>query len=511
MRELFAADPERFDRFHVEFDGLLYDYSKQRVTQHALNLLLVHAEKRQLREAIGHMFAGDPLNFTEQRSAWHVALRAGDQAPAVVHSVLERMAPIVDALRCGTWRGSTGKPITHVVNLGIGGSDLGPRLVVQALANRHSPIHVDFIAGLDPAEFNGVLANADAEQTLFIISSKSFGTTETLTNARAAMDWLRQALGNDSNLAPHLLAVTNRPKAALALGIPAEQCLPLPEWVGGRFSLWSAVGLPIACAIGMEGFTQLLAGANSVDRHFANAPLAQNIPVLMGLFGWWNVFALRATTHAILPYSYRLRELTAHLQQLEMESNGKSVDRAGKKVDYLTAPVMWGGAEPMGQHAFHQLLYQGTRTTPLDFILIAGGDDPRQCTLFENGLAQSAALMMGKTLDEAHAELLSTGHSAEEAKRLAPHLVCRGNQPSSTLLLPDLTPYSVGQLLALYEHKVYVQGVLWNINSFDQYGVEFGKQMANKLADQHDRPTDPSLDGSTCGLLRARRRMRGES
>jgi glucose-6-phosphate isomerase len=432
-----------------------------------------------------------------------VALRAGDEAPAQVQTTLERMADMVDALRQGRWHGATGKPIRHVINLGIGGSDLGPHLAVQALAPADAPLQVDFVAGLDAAEMQRAFDRADPESTLFVVSSKSFTTIETLSNARSALAWLRSGLGEAVDLAPHLVAVTNRPKAAQAAGISAANTLPLPEWVGGRFSLWSAVGFPLACAIGMDGFRRLLTGARCADRHFFEAPFEANIPVLMALLGLWNTRWLGAASHAVLPYSYRLRELATYLQQLDMESNGKSVTAEGAPVDGDTAPILWGGAEPMGQHAFHQMLYQGTRCVPMDVIVIAGGSE-RERALFDNALAQSAALMHGKTLAEARDELAARGLANDEVKRLAPHLVCHGNQPSSTFLLPELNPYRLGQVLALYEHKVFTQGWLWGINSFDQFGVEFGKQMARAIVGGDDAAV---LDASTRGLLRARERL----
>lgn len=502
-RALFAGDPQRFDRFHLDLDGLLFDYSKQRVVAQTVELLCALARARDLAKGLAGMRAGDELNVTERRAAWHVALRAGEDAPAQVQATLERMGNMVDALRQGRWPGATGKPIRHVINLGIGGSDLGPHLAVQALAPADAPLQVDFVAGLDAAEMQHVFNRADPASTLFVVSSKSFTTVETLANARSALAWLRAGLGEDAPLAQHLVAVTNKPKAAQALGIPAAHTLPLPEWVGGRFSLWSAVGFPLACAIGMDGFRQLLAGARRVDRHFYEAPFDANVPVLMALLGLWNTRWLGAATHAVLPYSYRLRELATYLQQLDMESNGKSVAVDGSAVEGDTAPILWGGAEPMGQHAFHQLLYQGTRCVPMDVIVIAGGGE-RERALFDNALAQSAALMLGKTLAEARDELAARGLPDDEVARLAPHLVCHGDQPSSTLLLPELSPYRLGQLLALYEHKVFAQGWLWGINSFDQFGVEFGKQMARTIAGSDD---NAALDASTRGLLRARERL----
>lgn len=513
LTALFATDTQRFAHQSRRLDDLIFDFSKQRVDTVAIDLLLAFARMRRLPEGIAALAGGEMLNFTEGRAAQHMALRSLDPAMVGGQDVLpevaatrERMRSLVAALRDGVMRGATGQPIRHVVNIGIGGSDLGPRMAARALGPLgRGNFRVSFVANLDPDELGSVLADAAAAETLFIVASKTFTTQETLANAEAARVWLRDWMGSSVDLAPHFIAVSNNVAAARAFGVSGERCLSLPEWVGGRYSMWSAIGLPIACAIGWEAFEEMLAGARAADRHFTTTPLVDNIPVLMGLLGLWNVNFLGCTSHAVLPYCQRLADLPSYLQQLEMESNGKRVDRDGRLVPCATAPVLWGGAGTVGQHAYHQLLYQGTATIPIDFIVPVGDDVPAQRMLVENALAQSAALMLGRDEPQSRAQLAAAGKSAEEIDRLAPHLVCPGNQPSSTLLFPRLTPHAFGRLVALYEHKTFVQGWLWGINSFDQYGVELGKQMARALSGASGG-TPP--DGSTAGLLESIGRIR---
>ncbi len=505
QNRLFAEDPQRFDRLCFRCDAWLADFSKQRLTTETLDLLLRFAAARNLTGFMQRMAAGEAVNVSEQRAARHIALRAREVCTVADQNVFPeisatraRLRTLSEAIRTGAWRGAGGQPVTAIVNLGIGGSDLGPRMVTQALAANALPaLQIRFVANLDPAEFTDAVRGLDPARTLFIVSSKSFTTQETLANARAARAWLGGA-----DPARHFIAISNNLAAAQGFGIPAENCLAIPEWVGGRFSLWSAIGLPIACAIGMEAFEALLAGAREMDTHFLTAPLRENLPVLMALVGLWNINFLGAQTLAILPYAHRLGLLPAYLQQLEMESNGKCVTRAGETLDYDTAPIVWGMAGTIGQHAFHQFFYQGSHLTPIDFIVPVGGDDPAQQALVAHALAQSAALMQGKTREAAHAQLIAAGSSPAAAKRLASHLACPGGQPSTTLLLPALTPRTLGGLLALYEHKVAVQGHLWDINSFDQWGVEQGKQMAHRILSQTSATT-PDLDASTAGLLKA--------
>jgi glucose-6-phosphate isomerase len=513
LTELFAADTQRFERFSLRLGELLFDFSKQRITTETLDLLLRLADARQLRAGLTRMAAGEEINFTEKRAALHIALRAdrpyhvdGKEVTAEVRATRERVGKLCDDIRKHRLLGARGKPIRRVVNLGIGGSDLGPRMAARALADyAGSNVRVDFVANVDPRELDDVLRGADPDETLFILSSKSFSTIETLSNAEAAKAWLVAALGSTEAVQTHFVAVSNNVAAAQKFGIAAQRCFALPEWVGGRYSMWSAIGLPLACAVGMERFEELLAGAREMDDHFLTAPWRENMPVIMALLGIWNIDFLGAGSLAVLPYAHALADLPAYLQQLEMESNGKRVHGDGSPVDCATAPILWGGAGTVGQHAYHQLLYQGTRIVPADFIVVVGENHPQQHTLVANALAQSAALMRGKTEAAALAELLARGVADAEAKRLAPHMACPGNQPSSTVLMPQLTPHTLGQLIALYEHKVFVQGWIWGINSFDQYGVELGKQMARAVA-AGDGQSD--LDGSTAGLMRTIGEMR---
>jgi glucose-6-phosphate isomerase len=510
LNELFAADPQRFARLSLHCGELLADFSKQRLTVETFDLLVRLAEARDLAGFLRRMCAGEAINATENRAALHIALRAersyrvgGKDVLPEVLATHARMRELSEAVRSGAWRGSGGAPVEAVVNLGIGGSDLGPRMAVQALGAYADPnLKVRFVANIDPAEFADTVRDLDPARTLFIVSSKTFTTQETLANARAARAWLGNA-----DPARHFLAVSSNLAAAQAFGIPAENCLSMPEWVGGRFSMWSAIGLPLACAIGMDAFEDLLAGAREMDEHFLAAPFAENLPVLMALVGLWNIDFLGAESLAVIPYAHRLGLLPAYLQQLEMESNGKRVTLDGTGVGCATAPILWGMAGSVGQHAFHQLFYQGTRLTPIDFVVPVGDANPEQEALVANALAQSAAVMKGKTSEEARRQLHASGKTAAEADRLAPHLACPGNQPSTTLLMSRLAPRTLGSLVALYEHKVAVQGCLWGINSFDQWGVEHGKQMAREILPKM-LSGEGEFDASTAGLLSAIRAWR---
>lgn len=507
LTALFAQDPQRFEHFSLSLSDLLFDFSKQRITRQTLDRLLELARVRGLAEGIRRMANGEHINNTEDRAVLHMALRGpgpwqvdGKDVTIDVAKTLQRMYTLVDALRSGAMKGATGLPMRRLVNIGIGGSDLGPRMAARALADANSPLAVDFVANVDPAELDAVLARANPAETFFVVSSKTFTTVETLSNAAAARTWLASHLGADA-VPRHFAAVSNNVAAASAFGIEATRIFPMADWVGGRYSMWSAIGLPLAAAIGSAGFAELLAGAAEMDTHFRTAPLAENLPVIMGLLGIWNTDFLGAESLAVLPYAHALADLPAYLQQLEMESNGKRVTRDGAPVGVATSPVLWGGTGTVGQHAFHQLLYQGTRTIPADFIVVAGQDRPAQRVLVDNALAQSAALMAGKTLDTARNELRNKGMNEVEVEKLAPHMVSPGNQPSSTLLLPALTPRALGRLVALFEHKVFVQGWIWGINSFDQYGVELGKQMARNIEAMRNAPE--ALDASTRGLMAA--------
>lgn len=498
------AEHDRFARLSRRLGDMLIDFSRQRMGEDTLALLLDLARARGLADAIAAMARGEAINTTEQRAALHIALRAaadddyqvgGRKVMPGVQATRERVAAFARALADGQIRGATGEPIRRVVNLGIGGSDLGPRMAVKALAEEGAPqVAVSFVSSPDPLDLAIALEGATAADTLFIVSSKSFSTAETLANARAAREWLTARLPAGSSWQNHFAAITNQLDAAGQFGIRAERCFPIPEWVGGRYSLWSAIGLPLVAAYGPERFEALLSGAREMDQHFLTAPFDQNLPVLMALIGLWNVDFLNIGTLGVLPYRHALRHLPAYLQQLEMESNGKQVTHGGAPVGAATAPVLWGCAGPLGQHAFHQLFFQGTQTVALDFVLPVDGSDPAHELLVTQALAQGASLARGKTIAEAHAELQAKGMRPAEAARLAPHVACVGNIPSTTLMLPGLSPRTLGQLLALYEHKVFVQGVLWGINSFDQFGVEYGKLMAREIAGGE------ASDSSTAGL-----------
>ena len=499
LAALFASDPARAKRFAIEAGGVLLDYSKHRVDMETMRLLAALAAQAQLAQWIARMFAGDPINNTESRPALHVALRAGDPVfPAgrdvmtEVRATRERLRRFVGEAHGGALKGATGRPITDVVNIGIGGSDLGPRMLTRALRRFHgSGPRLHFVSNIDPADLDSVLAGLATETTLFIVASKTFTTAETLENARRARAWLEAGLGEAADLSRHFAAATANVAGAAALGVAPERVFPLWDWVGGRYSVWSAVGLPVALSVGMNAYDELLEGARSMDAHFRAAPAERNIPVVMALLEVWYVNFFGAQTRAVIPYSEDLRDLPAYLQQLEMESNGKRIDRDGNEVDYDTAPVVWGASGTPSQHSFHQLLHQGTRLVPVDFVVAREpGPSAAQTALAANALAQSAALAFGYPVPD------------------APHKTLPGNRPSSTLVLDRLGPRELGELIAIYEHKVFVEGVIWNLNSFDQWGVERGKTLARTLAPHllaRGNPAD--LDTSTLELL-ARLRKR---
>jgi len=488
LRSLFADDADRATRMSLEACGIFFDFSKQRLDDAVLSDLLKLAVACGVRARTADMFAGRPVNESEARAVLHVALRANADSPDAlpeVRSALAGMTRFADSIRRRTWLGHGGRPIRDVVHIGVGGSDLGPRLLCDALgdAGDDAP-RLHFVSNADATDMAGVLRRLSADSTLFIIASKSFTTFETISNAYIARDWYRTRGVPEDRLERHFVAVTSAVDEAVRFGVAPAQVFPLWDWVGGRYSLWSAVSLSIALRFGMRRFQELLAGARAMDEHFATATHEQNIPVLLALAGIWNANFLGSRSLAIVPYDQRLALLPAHLQQLEMESNGKSVSRSGASIPWHTAPALWGQVGTNAQHAFFQWLHQGTDPTPVDFIAVI---EPRQGNagnrqaLLANCLAQSAALMLGKPLDEARAELVSGDISATDALRLAPHLVFPGDRPSSTLLLSQLDAPSLGALLAMYEHKVFVQGVLWDINSFDQWGVEWGKQLAREI------------------------------
>jgi glucose-6-phosphate isomerase len=506
LRDLFAADPARFDNFSLRHGKLLLDFSKQRITGETLRLLRALAEARELDAWKEKLQRGEAINHTEHRAVRHMDLRAGDQAPAEVRNVLSRIAAFCDAIHSGVWRGYSGECITHVVNLGIGGSDLGPRMVAKALSAHHQiDIKVHFVSNLDGADLASKLADLNPRTTLFVVASKTFSTLETLTNARTARDWLLAAAGQTSGaVAKHFVAASTNIAATREFGIADENVFEFWDWVGGRFSLWSAIGLPVALAIGYRNFTELLAGANNLDRHFIEAPAERNLPLTLALLSLWNTDFLRAASHGIFPYSQSLSLLPRYLQQLEMESNGKLYDRDGAPLDVPTCPIIWGEAGTNGQHSFFQLLHQGGQPIPSDFIALGKSDYPlhgHHTALLANCLAQSAALAFGQTAAEARASGIP--------EHLLPYRTFPGNQPSTTLVLGELTPYTLGQMIALYEHKVFCLSVLWGLNAFDQWGVELGKVLASRLtpvvrgeADEH------SLDSSTAGLITHLRQFR---
>lgn len=522
MRDLFATDPNRFERYFLEAAGLKLDYSKNRITDRSMEKLVALARARGVPQKIEAMFGGEKINTTEGRPALHVALRNLGNEPMRVDGVdvmpqvrqtLNQMDEFVWRVRSTQWRGFSNKPFKDVVSIGIGGSFLGPKLVSAALKPYwHASLNCHYVANIDGTNIVEVLRHINPETTLFLIQSKSFRTQETLENSRAAREWFLQNGGSEETIAKHFVAVTAAPEEAGRFGIARDNIFPMWDWVGGRYSLWSAIGLPTALAIGMDNFRAMLSGAYAMDRHFRQAPLEHNMPVIMALLGIWYSNFFGAETHAILPYDHYLRGLPAHLQQLDMESNGKSVDLDGQTVDYATGPIIWGGAGANGQHAYHQLLHQGTRLTPADFIIPLHSHNPlgrHHDILFANCLSQTEALMRGKTREQARDELLRGGATPAEADRLAPHKVIPGNKPTNTLIFDRATPRTVGALVALYEHKVFTQGVIWHLDSFDQWGVELGKQLGNEileLLEGRDGGDKAQRDASTLGLVGLYRR-----
>jgi glucose-6-phosphate isomerase len=517
LRDLFAADPDRFSRLSVGLEGLLVDFSKQRIDHTTLQLLLDLAETAGLANWRDRLFSGDKINFSEKRAVLHPALRnlklgafpsAEEDVMPDVRAVRAQMRTFSEKVRGGLWRGFSGEAIRDVVNIGIGGSDLGPKMVVRSLsAYQRAGMRLHFVSNVDSAHMAKLFEMLDPRTTLFVVASKTFSTQETMLNAHTAREWLCAAAGEDCAraLPLHFVAVTSDVARAAAFGLPEANVFKIWDWVGGRYSLWSAVGLPIALAIGMNGFERLLAGAQAMDTHFREAPFGKNLPVLMALIGIWNTNFLGASTSAVLPYHESLRFLPSFLQQLEMESNGKTVGRDGQPLSCQANPIVWGEIGSNGQHAFFQLLHQGGWLVPSDFIASAQSDFPlpgHQAPLMANFLAQSAALAFGKTEQEARAELEAAKVPPEQIESLLPHKVFAGNQPSTTIILPRLDPYHLGMLLALYEHKVFVQGVIWGINSFDQWGVELGKQLAGRLLPALKGETSTEgLDQSTKALI----------
>ena len=521
LRAAFAADAERFSRFSIAHDDLLLDLSKSALSEDALGLLEELAEAAGLEARRAAMFAGEHINVTEDRAVLHMALRDlsgqawlvdGHDVSGDVHSVLDAMAAFADGVRDGQITGSTGRAITDVVNIGIGGSDLGPAMATLALAPFHDGPAAHFVSNIDGAHIADTLKRLDPETTLFIVASKTFTTVETMTNAQTARRWLAGALG-EAAVEGHFCAVSTALNKVADFGIRADRIFGFWDWVGGRYSLWSAIGLPVMLAIGPARFREMLAGAHGMDRHFYEAPLRQNLPVMLGLVGFYHRVICDYPSRAVIPYDQRLARLPAYLQQLDMESNGKSVTIGGAPVSTPTGPVVWGEPGTNGQHAFFQILHQGTDVVPVEFIVAAQGHEPELAhhheLLLANCLAQSEALMKGRTLEEARAQMLAKGMSQSEVDRLAPHRVFAGNRPSLTVLYRQLDPFALGRLIALYEHRVFVEAQLYGINAFDQWGVELGKELATSLLPVIEGKTGvEGRDGSTAGLVRHMRMLR---
>ena len=514
MREMFRSDPDRFRKFSVLWNGILFDYSKNRINEKTVRLLLALAEEAGLKPMIEAMFTGEKINVTERRSVLHTALRNRANTPVYVdgedvmpkiNAVLAKMKMFCEQVRSGEWKGYTGKRITDVVNIGIGGSDLGPYMVTEALKPYASALNVHFVSNVDGTHIAETLKNLNPETTLFVLASKTFTTLETMTNAQSARDWFLASAKENAHIAKHFAALSTNRAMVEQFGIDPNNMFEFWNWVGGRYSLWSAIGLSIALAVGFENFEELLAGAHEADEHFRTVSFEKNIPVLMALLGvWYNNF-YDAESHAVLPYDQYLHRFPAYLQQGDMESNGKGTDRDGKKIDYSTGPIIWGEPGTNGQHAFYQLIHQGTKLIPCDFLAPVVSLNPigdHHTKLIANFIAQTEALMRGKTEAEAFEELKKAGLSDDEAKRLAPAKVFPGNRPTNTIFFDKLTPRTLGRLIALYEMKIFVQGILWNINSFDQMGVELGKQLAGVVLPELTADTPASAhDASTNALI----------
>jgi len=519
--ELFDQK-DRFERYSRSLEDILVDFSKNRIPDEVFEALLQLAQETALPQAIESMFTGQAINQTENRAVLHTALRNRSNTPVYVdgqdvmpevNQVLSHMKAFATQIHQGTWLGYTGKPITALVNIGIGGSDLGPVMVTEALKAYKSPkLKLHFVSNVDGTHIAETLKEVDPETTLFFIASKTFTTQETMTNAHSARTWFLEYAQDEKAIAKHFVALSTNSESVRAFGIDPQNMFAFWDWVGGRYSLWSAIGLPIACAIGFDRFEELLSGAHYMDLHFRTTPLDQNIPVILALVGIWNTNFLGASSEAILPYDQYLHRFAAYFQQGNMESNGKYVGRDGKKVNYPTGPIIWGEPGTNGQHAFYQLIHQGTHLIPCDFIAPARSHNPigdHHVKLLSNFFAQTEALMKGKSLPEVEAEMRKAGKSEEEIQRIAPHRVFEGNRPTNSILVKQITPYTLGQLVALYEHKIAAQGIIWNIFSFDQWGVELGKVLANGIFPElTDDIKVESHDSSTNGLINAYKAMR---
>lgn len=522
IKNLFT-DPARFDKYAIKWEDVLVDFSKNRLDDETMQALLGLAAELDLKSAIETMFRGEKINGTEGRAVLHTALRNRSNKPVFaegkdvmpdVNAVLAQMKAFADQVSQGDWLGYTGKPIKSLVNIGIGGSDLGPVMVTEALKPYQNPsLEVFFVSNVDGTHMAETLKRVDPETTLFFIASKTFTTQETMTNAHTARSWFLEKAKDGAAVAKHFVALSTNAKAVAEFGIDTKNMFAFWDWVGGRYSLWSAIGLPIACAIGFDNFEALLTGAHAMDLHFRHEPFEKNIPVVLALIGIWNCNFLGATSEAILPYDQYLHRFAAYFQQGNMESNGKYISRTGEKVNYTTGPIIWGEPGTNGQHAFYQLIHQGTHLIPCDFIAPAISHNPvgdHHVKLLSNFFAQTEALMNGKSLEEVKSEMAKAGKSASEIDQIAPHRVFEGNRPTNSILIKQITPYTLGALIAMYEHKIFVQGVLWNIYSFDQWGVELGKVLANAiLPELKDASPVSSHDASTNGLINAYKGMRG--
>ncbi len=519
MRDLFANDPNRFNKFSLKFDDLLFDFSKHLINDETLPLLMQMAREAKIENWRDRMFSGEKINITENRAVLHTALRNRSNTPVIVdgkdvmpevNAVLAQMRTFSEKVRNGSWLGYTGKRITDIVNIGIGGSDLGPVMVCDALTPYASPdLKVHFVSNIDGAHLMRALSVCNPETTLFIVASKTFTTQETMTNATSARTWFLAAAKDESQVAKHFVALSTNTKAVKEFGIDLANMFAFWDWVGGRYSLWSAIGLSIALYVGMDNFEALLDGAHEMDNHFKTAPLEQNMPVIMALIGvWYNNF-FHVDTQAILPYDQGMSRFPAYLQQADMESNGKFICRDGSRVQYKTGPVIWGEPGTNGQHAFYQLIHQGTQIVPADFLMpvhshyaIGKHGYAHHKILLANFLAQTQSLMLGKTKEEARTELEQQGLSGDALEKLLPHKVFEGNRPTTSIMFNKLTPNTLGKLIALYEHKIFVQGMLWDINSYDQWGVEYGKQIARQILPQlTNAEVITNFDSSTNGLI----------
>jgi glucose-6-phosphate isomerase len=515
MRDLFDRDPARFDTFSLRFKDLLLDYSKNRITAETMRLLRDLARQADLSAWIARMFGGEKINLTEDRAVLHIALRNRSNRPILVdgqdvmpevNAVLEHMRTFSHAVRSGEWTGYSGKRITDVVNIGIGGSDLGPVMVTEALKPyAQEGLHVHFVSNVDGTHMVETVKPLCPETTLFIVASKTFTTQETLTNAHTAKSWFLKEAQDETHVAKHFVALSTNAEAVSRFGIDTRNMFAFWDWVGGRYSLWSAIGLSIAIAIGFDNFEELLTGGHEMDEHFRTAPLEANLPATLGLLGLWYNNFFGAQTHAILPYDQYLHRFAAYFQQGDMESNGKHITRDGEPVDVSTGPIIWGEPGTNGQHAFYQLIHQGTKLIPCDFIAPLQTHNPvgkHHAILLSNVFAQTEALMKGKTAEEVRQELSAAGLSSEALEKLLPHKLFEGNKPTNSILVSQITPRTLGRLIALYEHKIFTQGVIWNINSFDQWGVELGKQLAMVILPELDGPQEvTSHDASTNGLI----------